>query len=1167
MANLAPEKTRLARWLSAGAAVLLLVLASGIWLARDAPRRSVERLLAERLGAEVHVGGLAVDGLHDFVLREVEIHRMPSVPRLDRVRVATIGVRGSVPAFLDGRFDMLRLSGLEVRLVPPPPGGPPPPVGEPVRAFVGRLEVEDGRLVAAEGGAESAFDFTASFSDVGGNLAGEARARAGEVSLAPALAVLLGEGTPLPFERGRIEGLEASVRVSGGGRSASLDASARSVRLRKSGRDLEIPSPSLHADLRQAAPGAPLSIELKPVLPFVESLDAFATVDSKSGRLIGARASAKGIDIEAAAGLVTAMPEGWSARGRADLTVSSEGPSNVTYDLVARIDRASFETKETAIGAEGATLWALGTARIEHGNASGPLRVDLSLPRVSGRANGLVLPAGALPIRCTLDARVEAAEAIGGDGTLGIETGGAGKLEAKGTARLSAAGSDVSVRWSWTGLDLEKLAALAREAGATMPAAVAVRGSVTAEGTLSGSLAAPAIEGRVEVASLQLDTSAGAGATARALSLSEGRAGARLAWRSPAGPIEIALLEAGGSVAVPPLAPFPASLAARGAIATAPLALRLDRADLDAPGLARLTASGEASLEGEPRGTMRAHVEGIDLARWQSFLRPVVGDPAPGYSVRGSADADVGARLDPAGRLAVSGTAGVRKSGFASEDGAKVLEGLDTSWDISLEAGKGDPALVLRARAPVGGFQLLWGSFFLDGSGLTSSLEAEARATRDGSAGGGALRWNGTAAWTLPDGPRVEATIDLPPSGPATGTLDLAVADLGATVDRYLRAKLADAAPFFRRIEASGSLHAALRATLSSGARAVSGSVEAKGVRIAGTGGYAEVDGLDLDFPIDLAWGAPGPDGSRPLSGAAARASLRFARATVGGIEFPPTATGLAVEADSVALEEKLAVPILGGDIGLERLRLLDLLRPARRVETGIRLSRIDLGETARSLGFLPLEGTVDGYLPAVRISPSDLHVEGGGEISIFGGRVSIGDISGKDVLSRYPKLVFSASFRDVDLGRLTRRFDFGEMTGTVEGSVKDCELFRGVPVRFGAEVRTVERKGVPRTINVKAINNIAILGTGGRVNVFDRGIHRFFNRYTYEALGIRLSLENDVFLLRGLEHRGERELFLKGRLPLRIDVVNVQPGKTVSFRTMLERVRALDFATATTGP
>ena len=125
--------------------------------------------------------------------------------------------------------------------------------------------------------------------------------------------------------------------------------------------------------------------------------------------------------------------------------------------------------------------------------------------------------------------------------------------------------------------------------------------------------------------------------------------------------------------------------------------------------------------------------------------------------------------------------------------------------------------------------------------------------------------------------------------------------------------------------------------------------------------------------------------------------------------------------------------------------------------------------------------------------------------------------------------------------------------------------MFRSVPVRFEAKAETVPRSGVHRTINVKAINNIAILGTGARTSIFDSGIHRLFDKYTYDRLGVWMQLENDVFLLRGLEKRGARELFLKGRLPFPIDVVNAEPGKTLSFRTMLGRIQSLDFGAATT--
>ena len=36
----------------------------------------------------------------------------------------------------------------------------------------------------------------------------------------------------------------------------------------------------------------------------------------------------------------------------------------------------------------------------------------------------------------------------------------------------------------------------------------------------------------------------------------------------------------------------------------------------------------------------------------------------------------------------------------------------------------------------------------------------------------------------------------------------------------------------------------------------------------------------------------------------------------------------------------------------------------------------------------------------------------------VFGGRVRVGDVSGRDLLSRYPRLILTAEFEDIDLGR-----------------------------------------------------------------------------------------------------------------------------------------------------
>jgi hypothetical protein len=284
----------------------------------------------------------------------------------------------------------------------------------------------------------------------------------------------------------------------------------------------------------------------------------------------------------------------------------------------------------------------------------------------------------------------------------------------------------------------------------------------------------------------------------------------------------------------------------------------------------------------------------------------------------------------------------------------------------------------------------------------------------------------------------------------------------------------------------------------------------------------------------------------------------------LSGLTLDALRTGLAIEADSVALEEPLAVPMLGGGLGFERLRLADALRPSRRLVTSMLVHAIDLAEVSKAFGLPPLEGTADGYFPRIELTGPTLKVDGGGGVDLFGGRIDIGDIAGEDLLSRFPKIDLSLEFRGIDLERVTRIFDFGSMTGVLDGYARNVELFRGVPTRFDARIESADR-GRER-IDVKAINNIAILGTGGKVSAFDRGIHKFLDTFYYEKLGITLQLVNDVFLMRGLEERGGRELFLKGALPFRIDIVNVKPGQTTSFRSMLERMKTVDFEVGGSG-
>jgi len=343
----------------------------------------------------------------------------------------------------------------------------------------------------------------------------------------------------------------------------------------------------------------------------------------------------------------------------------------------------------------------------------------------------------------------------------------------------------------------------------------------------------------------------------------------------------------------------------------------------------------------------------------------------------------------------------------------------------------------------------------------------------------------------------------------------------------------------------------------------VSGDAELDRLSIAAADDGSHVQNLQIQLPVDLGWTEDGAVEERHPQ----RGSFKFDSASVGGVQLSATATELSVLGDTVTAMGGLHLPVLGGEVVLENVELAELTRSSRHLAASVELLRISLTEVARAVGLPPLEGDVAGRFPRVRFSNGVLTVDGTGELSLFGGTVTMRDIAGSDLLTHYPRLKFSADWRDIDLAQLTRTFDFGAMSGIVEGQLVDCEIFRDVPIGFRGVLRSVPRKGVPRRISLKAVNNIAIVGTGSGLGFLDRGLRRFISSYAYHSIGVEMLLSNDHFLLRGLERRGDQELFVKGRFPLRVDVVNVQPGMTVSFRTMIERLRTLDVTTATPQP
>ncbi len=1179
-----PDRKIGRRRIGAGCLGLLLAAGLGAWAAKDLPRRALAAFLSERLAARVYLERLDIVAADRFRLAGLSMSRLRDFPVVETLELDELVVEGSLRGLLANRFDGLRLRGLAVRLAPAPAAAPAD--GPRPEIEIGKLVLEPAsiRIAAGPGRDDLQLCLEAVVRDVGGRFHGEARLSAPVLELAP-LHALAGTTDPPPVDA-RLDGLTA--RLTFDGDDGELDAGARSAALLAAGGRLEISQPgvtagktgpvtllrfageraavsagdrrtpiehpSVEATLTQA--GGALRVELVPRIAGLGDGRLEADWDPALGGLRSFEARLRGLDVARllpGAGLTaTAGATLRRASDRLEIRVDVE-----PAELVLGPDRAMRAMRGSTVRLRSSVPFEP-LARFEP-PTGGPLQVVLEIPAGHGHWGTLTLPPAALPLSAGFDGGWRHGETLAASGVYRFESPAAGRFEADGELAVAGGAASADLTWSWTGLEIERLSRLLRAAGLALPE-LELRGAGEARGRLRGRLHAgsPAVQGTVTLRRLEGSVPV-PGIGLKSPRLTGGEATAELGWRAGTG-LELPHLELSGTVTAPGVEPLALTLEGSGRLEASLAAGRLETtlsAGDPALGSALLSGDWRRRASSGFEASARVSLEDLDLGRWQRAATLLRSQALADFELKGVAGAALAGSLS-GDSWQLAGPVHVESAGFSSTDGSRVTEGLDSRWDVAVRGGPGAP-IEAEGRGRLGGFLLLWNTFFGDFSQIEADAAWRARLEPEDA---GIRPWRLDAEGDLPGGPAVSASLE---GGSDAWRYTLAVddRDLEATHRRYLASLLEER---LGRLDLGGQVSARLRGSYRAGAEApewsLIGDVQARGLRLESGGGQASVSGLDLDLPLDL---RRRPAAELDFSGPRLSGRLAFERLAVRGLELPPTETDLLVEADSVGLEKPIALAVLGGAVHLERLTLRQLLRPGRHLESSVELSGIRLETISEQLGLIPLEGALGGRLAGVRLSPAKLSVDGGGEIEVFGGHVRVRDISGQDVLSRFPKITLSADLRELDLGALTRRFGFGEMTGILEGTLEDCELFRGVPVRFSARLETVHRKGVPRFVDVKAVNNITILGTGQRTHFLDRGIQRFFDRYTYERLGVTMRLDKDVLLLRGLEHRGDKELFLRGRLPFRIDVVNAQPGKTVSFQTMVGRLRSLDFAGART--
>ena len=200
-------------------------------------------------------------------------------------------------------------------------------------------------------------------------------------------------------------------------------------------------------------------------------------------------------------------------------------------------------------------------------------------------------------------------------------------------------------------------------------------------------------------------------------------------------------------------------------------------------------------------------------------------------------------------------------------------------------------------------------------------------------------------------------------------------------------------------------------------------------------------------IPIDLRWNSASIL-SLPLGG-----STLQAEASQNQIQF-----------------SNLSLPILDGALSLNDFQLSLDEEQGRSWQFEGLLSPISMDQLSPLLGWPTLQGKLSGMIPKVSYADEEITVDGALLLKLFDGTTVIRDLRLQQPFGSLPQLYANIDINRLDLQTLTNTFDFGNISGKLDGRIHNLRLSNWQPVQFDALFETPEEDPGRRRISQRAV-------------------------------------------------------------------------------------------------
>ena len=513
-------------------------------------------------------------------------------------------------------------------------------------------------------------------------------------------------------------------------------------------------------------------------------------------------------------------------------------------------------------------------------------------------------------------------------------------------------------------------------------------------------------------------------------------------------------------------------------------------------------------------------LKGVPLGWLQGLLSTVWSGRATG----GKLDADMALDLQDKG-LQASGQFALNGGGFDTPGGALAGQAVNANGRLNIDTTSGPSRIDLDAS--LRGGDVLLGPIFarLPEHPVQLSLSA---ATRNGGVEFSRLRVADADALQLEGAMAFNAKGDLQQL-----KLDRLQTRFPAAYQRYGQAWLATLGLRDMRIDGQ------LNGTLDMAADGLhSFAFDTDGLDAADAEGRLAVKGLRGG--ID--WNA---SGDRPVTTLGWQA-LQVYRMPNGAAQMRWQSRG-----GALSLQRAVDVTRLNGRVRVGELEWRPAASKGRRLETSLAFVGIDMGAFSRAMGWPEFPGTLGGAIPALRWVDDRFELEGGLSVNVFDGFVDITQLSVQGPFGPSPVLTGDVQIRQLDLAAMTSVFDFGSITGRMDGSIDDLRVVNWNPVAFKASLLA----GSGGRISQRAVNNLTSVGGGGVAAGLQGAVLKLFKNFGYKRIGLNCTLQASVCHMGGLDNDADGYTIVEGSGLPRLQVIGHQAQ--VDWPTLLRRLKA----------